>query len=89
MKIKNGFDLRSVCGANIIVATGRENIDFSKVISLNESASLMWKAVHGREFTLEDMVDVLTQEYEVDAETATKDAQAIVDQWVEIGLVEQ
>lgn len=89
MKIKNGFDLRSVCGVDIIVATGRENIDFSKVISLNESASLMWKAVQGREFTLEDMVAVLTQEYEVDAETATKDAQAIVDQWIEIGLVEQ
>ena len=88
MKIKTGFDLHNVCGAEIVLATGRENIDFTKVVSLNESATLMWKAVHGHEFTLDDMVKVLTTEYEVDAETAARDAQAMIDQWVEIGMVE-
>ena len=33
MKINEGFELRTVCDENVIVAYGRKNIDFSKVIS--------------------------------------------------------
>lgn len=88
MKIKKGFELRTVCKENIIVAFGEENIDFSKVISLNESAALMWRAVLGKDFSAEDMADALMQEYEVDRETALKDAQAMLRQWLEVGLIE-
>ena len=88
MKIKKGFELRTVCKENIIVAFGEENIDFSKVISLNESAALMWRAVLGKDFSAEDMADALMQEYEEDRETALKDAQAMLQQWLEVGLIE-
>ena len=88
MKIKQGFELRTVCKENIIVAFGEEHIDFSKVISLNESAALMWRAVLGKDFSAEDMADALMQEYEVDRETALKDAQAMLQQWLEVGLIE-
>jgi hypothetical protein len=88
MKIKKGFELRTVCKENIIVAFGEENIDFSKVISLNESAALMWRAVLGKDFSAEDMADALMQEYEVDRETALKDAQTMLQQWLEVGLIE-
>lgn len=88
MKIKNGFELRDVCGENVIVATGRENIDFSKVISLNESAALMWKAVQGKDFTTADLTKVLTDNYEVDEATASTDAAKVAKEWIEIGLAE-
>ena len=88
MKIKKGFELRTVCKENIIVAFGEENIEFSKVISLNESAALMWRAVLGKDFSAEDMADALMQEYEVDRETALKDAQAMLQQWLEVGVIE-
>ncbi len=39
MKVKKGFKLRNVCGEYIVVAEGVENIDFSRVISLNDSAA--------------------------------------------------
>ena len=41
MKIKEGFELREVCGEHVIVAIGRKNIDFCKVINFNESATLV------------------------------------------------
>ena len=88
MKIKEGFERRTICGENVMVATGRKNIDFSKIISLNESAALAWRAVEGREFGVADIVSVLTDNYEVDASTAETDAQALLDHWREIGLVE-
>lgn len=43
MKTKIGFNLRQVCGENIIVAEGEENIDFSNIISMNESSAFLWK----------------------------------------------
>lgn len=88
MKIKKGFELREVCGEHIIVAYGRENIDFNKVISLNESASFLWKNIVDKDFDAETMAGLLQQEYEVDAETALKDAQALLDEWIKVGLTE-
>ena len=88
MKIKEGFELRDVCGENVIVATGRKNIDFSKVISLNESAALMWREVVGKDFTEEDLVKILTDTYEVSEEQARRDVVALVSQWQEIGMID-
>lgn len=88
MRIKKGFELRDVCGANVIVGHGEENIDFSRVVSLNESAALIWHAMLGRDFTTQDMATTLTAEYEVDEATALADAQKMADEWIEIGLVQ-
>jgi len=87
MKINEGFELRTVCDENVIVAYGRKNIDFSKVISLNESAAYLWNAVIGREFTCQELADLLCKEYEVDAQTALADAAEMVAGWKELGLV--
>ena len=66
MKINEGFELREMCGEHIIIGTGLENIDFSKVISLNESAAWLWRAVEGQEFTPASMAALLMEEYDVD-----------------------
>ena len=88
MRIKKGFELRDVCGEHIIVAYGIENIDFNKVISLNESATYLWKNVVDKDFDVETMASLLQQEYEVDAEKAKRDAQALLDEWTKVGLTE-
>lgn len=87
MKIKNGFELRTLFNEHIILASGRENIDFSKVVNLNESAAVMWNAVVGKEFTTEDMAAALMAEYEVEKDTALADAERIAAEWKEIGLL--
>ena len=87
MKINEGFELRKVCDENVIVAYGRKNIDFSKVISPNESAAFLWNAVVDKEFTCQDLADILCKEYEVDAQTALQDVAQMVASWKELGLV--
>lgn len=37
MRIKDGFELREICGEHVILSHGMDNIDFSKIISLNET----------------------------------------------------
>lgn len=88
MKTKIGFKLRTICGENVIVAEGIENIDFSKIISMNESATYLWQNIEGKEFTEEELVNLLTAEYEVDEATARKDVAVMLQQWTEAGMME-
>ena len=88
MKAKPGFNLRVVCGENIIVAEGEENIDFSNIISMNESSAYLWQNIQGKECTHEDLVGLLTQEYEVDEATAMKDVKALTELWLQAGIIE-
>ena len=88
MKAKNGFNLRTVCGENIVVAEGEENIDFSNIISMNESSAYLWKNIQGKDFDVKDLVNLLTEMYDVDEETATRDAQVLVDQWKQAEIIE-
>ena len=88
MKTKKGFVLRNVCGENIIVAEGKENIDFTKIISMNETAAYLWKNVEGKVFDSDTLMSLLINEYEVDDTTANKDAKNIAKQWIEAGIAE-
>lgn len=88
MRIKNGFVLREVCGENIVVAEGKENIDFTKIISMNESSAYLWKSVEGKDFDADTLKDLLLSEYDVDDATAGSDAAAIAQKWAEAGIVE-
>ncbi len=87
MKINKGFELREMCGEHIIIGTGVENIDFSKVISLNESAAWLWREVEGKEFTPQSLAALLMEQYDVDEATALTDATALAAQWVSVGIV--
>ena len=88
MRTKKGFNLRTVCGENIIVAEGLSNIDFSRIISLNESAAFLWKNIQGKDFNTETLKDLLTEEYDIDSATALQDVEALTKQWLEAGIIE-
>ena len=89
MKTKKGFKIRNVCGENIVVAEGIDNIDFCNIIGLNESAAYLWQKVQdGDAFTSDDLARLLTDEYDVDETTALADAKAVAMQWKEAGIVD-
>ncbi|MBR6882110.1 MAG: PqqD family protein [Bacteroidales bacterium] len=88
MIIKEGFVLRTICGQNVVSGEGTSQVNFSKLVSLNDTAAYLFKAVQGREFTAETLANLLLDEYEVDRETALKDAESLCAQWKEIGIAE-
>ena len=89
MKVKNGFNLREVCGEHIIVAEGDENIDFSNIISMNESSAYLWEEVQKKgTFTVDNLVELICNQYEIDEATARKDAIALAAQWGTAGIIE-
>ena len=88
MKIKDGFTLRTLCGEHIVIGEGLDQVNYDKIISLNGSAAYLWKQVQGREFTIEDLVSLLTNRYEVSQDRALEDVKLMVATWQEQGLIE-
>lgn len=88
MRIKSGFELRNICGEHIVVAYGAENVDFTKLITLNESAAYLWKQVIDKDFCEEDLVQLLLTEYDVDKEQVSADVKDLLASWKNAGLVE-
>lgn len=89
MKIKEGFEIQNVCGEYIIVPAGADNVDYSKIISLNETAAYLWENVATKDtFTIDDMVALLLAEYEVEESIAREDCEMIIERWKEMELLE-
>lgn len=94
MKAKKGFNIHKICGENIIVAEGKENMDFSNIISMNESSALLWNTIQDKDFTIDDLASILVDNYQIDDNTplpmeqAIADATAVVKQWREAGILE-
>ena len=88
MKIKEGFILRQICGEYVVVGEGLAQVNFNKMLSLNESAAYLWKAVQGKDFTAEDLVKLLLGQYEVSEEVAARDVEKLLAIWVEQGVAE-
>lgn len=88
MKKKPGINMRNICGENIIVAEGNVNIDFTNILSLNESAAYLWQRIGDEHFDIDTLTQWLMEEYEVDIETARQDVIAMVDKWLELNIIE-
>lgn len=88
MRQKKGFKLHTICDDHVIVAEGIENIDFSMIISMNESSAYLWQKTQDTDFTVDDLCRLLLEEYEVDEATASADAKAVAEKWLEIGIIE-
>ena len=89
MKIKEGFRLRTLGGSFIVVGEGLSQVNFMKMIALNASAAYLWQEIEGKEFTLDDLTELLLAKYDVDREKAAADAAAILSELVENGVVEE
>lgn len=87
MRIIEGFILRNVMGQATIVGEGVGQIDFNKLITLNDSAAYLWQSVEDKEFDMQTLANLLVDKYGIDQDTALTDAKAIANKWIEIGVV--
>jgi len=82
------YKVRQVAGENLVVGQGRLNADMTKVISLNDTAALLWKELAGRDFTCEDAAEVLVATYEIEKEQAMADAAKWIEKMQACGIIE-
>ena len=83
MKIREEYKVREMAGEHVIVMPGRGGAaDMTRIVSLNPSSMYLWEK-------LRDAALLLTERYEVDADTARKDAGRWIASLAECGIVEE
>lgn len=87
MKFKEGYKVRSMAGENVVIMQGTAGSDMTRIISLNDSSLLLWNKLQDKEFEVEDVANILVEEYEIDFDLASQDAKAWVEKLAECGLV--
>ena len=87
MKTKEGFRLRELGGDYILIGESAELVNFNNLVTFNEAAAYLWRAVEGQEFDAETLTNLLLEEYEVSEAIAREDAQATLEDWKEIGII--
>lgn len=88
MKTRKGYTLRPLGKEYILVAEGLEAVDFTRMISMNESAGFLWKAVEEKDFETETLVNLLMEEYDITQEMAEKDVTILLQTWKEANIIE-
>lgn len=87
MKIKKGFIVRKVGDENIVVPVGEMSKEFHGMIKLNDSGCFLWN-FFTQDHTAKEAGEALVQEYEIDLETAVRDAESFVKVLTENKLCE-
>jgi len=89
MRIKNGFVLRDICGVKVVSGEGLDKVNYSKLITLNDTACYLWESVEGKDFSNDSLVALLLEKYDVSEDVARKDVEALVAKWKELDMIEE
>ena len=89
MKIKSNYKLREIADETIVVNQGTTGVDMPRIISLNESARLLYIELVGKDFTQKDVARILVEKYGISNELAMNDGEKWIDILVKCGIIEK
>jgi hypothetical protein len=88
MKIKEGFVLRKVSDANVVIATGKAALEFNGMITLNSTGVFLWEELQKGCESKDKLAERLLKEYDVSPEIAKKDVYAFVEKLEKENILE-
>lgn len=86
MKVKEGVSIRKIGQENILVSDS-DSLDYTRVISLNNSAVFLLESVGKDEFTNEKLIELLLCKYAVSREQAASDVEKLVQSLYNAGVI--
>lgn len=88
MKLKENLSIRKVGDQYMMITASELGLDYTRVITLNESAAYLLESVENRDFCPVDWVELLMERYYVTHETAATDVQTLLDVLTQAGVFE-
>ncbi|ERJ71562.1 MAG: PqqD family protein [Porphyromonas sp.] len=88
MRIKDQISLRKIADEYIMIVGSGDSLDYTQAVSLNDSAAYLIESVRGKDFTLEDWVELLTDRYEVSGEQARADVELLIQMLKEAEIID-
>ena len=86
MKVSEEFIMREIAGEHILVPVGAAAAKFNGLITMNEVGKYIVEQL-AEEHTVQELVDKITVEYDVEAQTALTDVETFLDQLREVGAL--
>lgn len=80
MKIVKEFILREIAGECVLVPTGATSQEFNGMITISDTAKFIWENIEKVD-SLEEMIQMVLDTYEIDEETARRDTLLSVRLW--------
>lgn len=86
MKLNEEFVLRQVADTWVVMPLGQTSVDFSGMLTLNETGAILWQALENGGDRLA-LAKALCDEYDVTEEDVLADVDAFIAKLQEIGCL--
>ena len=87
MRIAKEFILRDVAGEHVLIPTGQTTQEFNGMITITDTAKFIWENLEKVD-SFEELLNAIMDEFDVDKETAAKDAIGLLAELLKIGFIE-
>ena len=88
MRAAKDYIVREIAGETILIPSGLAAQKFNGLVTVNDLGTFIWNSL-SEDLTVDQLVEKITEAYEVDAETARADALEFLDELRQIGALEE
>ena len=86
LRASSNYVQRTVAGQHVLVSIGEGLADFRGYIQMNETAAFLWEQLREGK-TKEELLKALTEQFDVDENTARKDLDNCLDLLLSKGMI--
>ena len=86
MKLNDGFVLKSMAGEYVLMPTGENIAKFNGSVLLNEVSAFVIRQLEAGPLGIEDLTDLVLQEYDADRETVKQDLEELMENLTTMGV---
>jgi len=88
--LTEGIALKQIGETFVLIDERGDVIDFSKLITLNETAAELWKmAEHDKTFSINTMAKKMCEMYDAEISMVEKDCEGVLREWISQGFVKE
>lgn len=84
--LKPDFIIHDIAGEKVLIGAG-EQVDFSKMLMLNDTAARVITALQKQPATVEELAELLVETYEVSLQQANEDVEALLGRLTQLGVI--
>ncbi|MDR1859871.1 MAG: PqqD family protein [Bacteroidales bacterium] len=88
MHIKEGHTIKLIGTERVVIVQGRAGADLTKIVAFNAVAEWLWNTFSGRDFSEDDVAELLAQQYSLPPEQALADTRTWLEQLQNAKLLE-
>lgn len=88
MKLIQGLELRQITPKSFVLEDSGAGILSNKMITFNSTAAYLWNSIGNKDFSLQDVVELLVNKYTIPREIAEEDSKTIIRAWTQASIVE-